>query len=246
MTSYHQILGVSTTASDSEIKKAYKKLAMKYHPDRGGNADKFKELQDAYQHLMEAKSNPHVSTDYSDWSSYEFHKYEFNMDDFVYNVKRKSQTKKTYTYKIKLEEAFTGKVIQYNGKNIRIPCGIRSGSKIYADGIFLEITVLPHHKFQRADDDLLVDIFISCVEAMLGIEVTISNIDQSKLKFKVQPGIQPGKVIRLANKGMPNPELDKKGDLLVRCNIFIPDKISNEDIIKISSLIKHNRKSIEI
>lgn len=56
---YYDILGVSKTASADEIKKAYKKLAMKYHPDRNkGDKEaetKFKEVNEAYQVLGDAE-----------------------------------------------------------------------------------------------------------------------------------------------------------------------------------------------
>ena len=48
---YYEILGVSKNASFSEIKSAYRKLSMKYHPDKGGDAEKFKGINDAYQTL---------------------------------------------------------------------------------------------------------------------------------------------------------------------------------------------------
>ena len=53
---YYQILGVAKGATPDEIKRAYRKLALKYHPDKGenGNADKFKEVNDAYQVLCNA------------------------------------------------------------------------------------------------------------------------------------------------------------------------------------------------
>ena len=52
MADYYKILGVNKNASEEEIKKAYRKLAHQYHPDRpGGNEKKFKEINEAYQTL---------------------------------------------------------------------------------------------------------------------------------------------------------------------------------------------------
>ena len=53
MKNYYQILGISRDASQEEIKKAYRKLAHKYHPDKGGDEKKFKEINEAYQILSD-------------------------------------------------------------------------------------------------------------------------------------------------------------------------------------------------
>ena len=46
--SHYQTLGVDKTATQAEIKKAYRKLTMKHHPDKGGDENKFKEIAEAY------------------------------------------------------------------------------------------------------------------------------------------------------------------------------------------------------
>lgn len=65
---YYEILGVSKNSSEEEIKKAYRVLAMKYHPDRGGDSEKFKEVNEAYQVL----GNPEKKKRYDQFGSADF------------------------------------------------------------------------------------------------------------------------------------------------------------------------------
>lgn len=55
MKDYYKILGVSKNASPTEIKKAFRKLAQKHHPDKGGDPEKFKEINEAYQILSNSE-----------------------------------------------------------------------------------------------------------------------------------------------------------------------------------------------
>jgi curved DNA-binding protein len=71
---YYKILGVDRKASEAEIRKAYRKLAMQYHPDRNPNdkqaEDRFKEINEAYQVLSDQKKRAYydrLGSDYSNW-----------------------------------------------------------------------------------------------------------------------------------------------------------------------------------
>lgn len=57
---FYDVLGVQKNASEDEIKKAFRKLAVKYHPDNGGDENKFKEISEAYETL----SNPDKRREY--------------------------------------------------------------------------------------------------------------------------------------------------------------------------------------
>ena len=56
---YYQVLNIARNASKEEVKKAYRKLAHKYHPDKGGDEKRFKEISEAYQILSNERSRAH-------------------------------------------------------------------------------------------------------------------------------------------------------------------------------------------
>ena len=72
MKDYHAILGLRYGATPEEIKKAFRKLAHIHHPDKGGNEEKFKEINEAYQYLQKNPGIPEKRQD------------EYTAQDFVY------------------------------------------------------------------------------------------------------------------------------------------------------------------
>jgi DnaJ-class molecular chaperone len=57
MQQYYDLLGVTINSSDDEIKQKFRQLAMKHHPDREGNSDKFNEVVQAYKYITKVNNN---------------------------------------------------------------------------------------------------------------------------------------------------------------------------------------------
>ena len=57
MQQYYDLLGVTINSSDDEIKQNFRQLAMKHHPDREGNSDKFNEVVQAYKYIIKVNNN---------------------------------------------------------------------------------------------------------------------------------------------------------------------------------------------
>lgn len=156
---YYSKLGVNPSASADEIKKAYRSMAMKYHPDRGGDEKKFKEIEEAYRTLSDPQkkqmidmgmdpNNQHESP-FHRQGPFEFHFGSQNINDifgnFGFHNQRPMRNKSlNINIEIDLEEVLTGKEINAEvgipGRkskiiNISIPPGIESGQQIKYQGM---------------------------------------------------------------------------------------------------------------
>ncbi len=100
--------------------------------------------------------------------------------------------------------------------------GLRGGS---AGDIIVVFQEIPHDYFKREGDDILYDLFISFPEIVLGTEVEVPTLN-GKAKLKIDGGTQPGKLLRMREKGIQHLNQHGAGDQLVRVNIFVPKKIS--------------------
>ena len=78
------------------------------------------------------------------------------------------------------------------------------------------------------ENDLIYNLLLSFPTAALGGAVEIPTID-GKAKLKIEPGTQPGKVLRLRGKGLPNVNGYGTGDLLVNISIYVPEALNKEE-----------------
>lgn len=265
MKDYYSILGIDKSASDEDIKKAYRRLAMKYHPDRNqgdkASEEKFKEINEAYEKLSNTDSKNEYDSQgmgnggFAHGSRRTWTFTEDNMGDFFeifghvfkdgppgarFNQKR---THKVVT--LTLEEAYVGKTVTINNEiTFNIPAGVRSEARVFLNNAMYVINVLPHHKFKRSNDDLLVDTSISGVEAMLGVLANLEHLDGSMIEFTIPAGIQHGQIVKLSKKGFKNPETDRYGDLLIRVSVKTLTDLSEEDRQLLEKL--SHRKTLDI
>ena len=125
--------------------------------------------------------------------------------------------------------------------NLKIPAGIEDGSQLKMAGegeagarggargdLYVLVKVKPHPFFVRVRNDLLLEAKIGIHQAALGTDLDIPTLD-GKVRLKIPPGTQPGRVFRLKGKGIKDLYGYGSGDQLVRVDIEVPERLSSEE-----------------
>ena len=125
--------------------------------------------------------------------------------------------------------------------SINIPAGVGEGMQLSLSGkgnaarrggvngdLIVLIEEEEHPELVRDGNDLLYNVFIGYPEAVLGETVEIPTIE-GKVKVKIEAGTQPGKILRLRGKGLPDVNGYGKGDLLAKVNVWIPKNLSKDE-----------------
>jgi molecular chaperone DnaJ len=129
--------------------------------------------------------------------------------------------------------------------SVKIPAGVAAGMQLTVQGkgnagrhngyngdLLVVIEEEPHPELIRDDEDLIYNLLLDFPTAALGGSVEIPTID-GKVKVKIEAGTQPGKVLRLRGKGLP--QVDSygynagTGDLLVNVSVYVPEKLSKDE-----------------
>lgn len=124
---------------------------------------------------------------------------------------------------------------------LNIPAGLSPGMQLSVTGkgnaarrggingdLIVVIDEEPHDHLIREGNDLIYNLFISIPDAILGANAEVPTID-GKVRIKIDPGTQAGKILRLRGKGLPDVNGYGKGDLLVNVNVWIPKNLTREE-----------------
>lgn len=245
---YYTILGVSKEASGIDIKKAYRKLAMKYHPDKT-NGDKkaeikFKEISEAYEIL----GNEQKRSEYDNPNPF-----GNTFDPFsMFNFGRRNSTRmrrpapsKGKDIRIAIEVGF-GKLLFGSKEIINIsydgPCSSCSGTggtdftvceSCHGEGVHVHIQEQGHMKMMNT---------VRCNDCNgMGRKITKKcddckgsgtvSVDNRPIEIKIKPKTRDGSILKLQGKGVGGLNGGPPGDILVKISLKWPkdDELSKED-----------------
>ncbi|NNM67257.1 MAG: molecular chaperone DnaJ [Spirochaetales bacterium] len=127
-------------------------------------------------------------------------------------------------------------------RSVEIPAGIEQGKKIRINGLgeagpnggqagdlYVAVHVRDHESFERNGNDLYCQIPISIVQAALGAEISVTTLDDKKIKLKIPAGTQSGKMLRVKEAGVPFLHMNgKRGDLYIKIYVEVPANLSSK------------------
>ncbi|MGN0033758.1 MAG: DnaJ C-terminal domain-containing protein [Candidatus Limimorpha sp.] len=196
---YYKILGVERTAKQDEIKKAYRKLALKYHPDKNPDdkaaEEKFKEVSEAYQVLGNEDSRKKYDELGANWKQYE---------------------------NAGFGSGGTGFGGGFSGTGFSdffdMFFGGQSGGGFSFDDLGGFGGNSRFRSRPKRGQDLSASIDLTLREAYYGSSRMI-NIGNSTIKVSIKPGVKDGQTLRIKGKGSPGTNGGENGDLLMNISI---------------------------
>lgn len=256
MGNYYDVLGVDKGASSDEIKKAFRELSKKFHPDKNDGSkeaeNKFKEINEAYSVL----SNPDKKRDYDNPVSNVF---SDGFESFFRNMGRSRRLRKKHKPNIKeVRKGMTlkkiidvplctfilgGEVIFSESYNDVCSNCVGIGSLEFDDcsvcsntGVVQEVKAGPNYRSvsERACPECKGRGFVSKKECDVCDGLGSVSIENKEFTINIEPGARDGEVIAYKGKGCAGINGGPDGDLIVKLNMKMPEvKNLSEDQIKV-------------
>lgn len=200
----YTVLGLSKTASDEEIKSAYRRLARQYHPDVNNNSkyaeDRFKEISEAYEILSDKEKRRQY-------------------DMYGHVGKNFDEFRSSYG-------TFYGSGFQRENFNSNFGNFGSSGFSVFEEmfsDFFRSQTQRSHRRYGVKGDNLEYDLTISFEQAYHGFSATIRVLER-RINVHIPPGVDTGSVIRVPGQGAPGLRGGPRGDLYLNI-IVTPHRI---------------------
>jgi curved DNA-binding protein len=260
VSNYYEVLGLKKGASESEIKKAYRKLAKQHHPDVNGNAEEFKKVSEAYEVL----GDPQKKEQYDNFGMGSGNRFNFGgfEDLFEKHFGRgfgSSASRKghdiTLILTVTFDEAYFGcrKNIDLPGNAGKIAMnfkpGLKNGQKFRVaekgaenpynpnapkGDLIINVEVLHDIRWILQGNDLWYELTLSWYDILLGCKKEVDTPD-GKVIIKIPEKSIPEKILRIAGKGYPIYNSNNKGNLLVKLNPNW-DGITDDDLALIKKI----------
>jgi molecular chaperone DnaJ len=132
--------------------------------------------------------------------------------------------------------------------SIRIPAGVSEGMQLSMSGkgnvpprggvpgdLLIVIEEEENDVLKREGNNIMFDLYLSFIDATLGTSIEVPTIE-GKVKIKIEPGTQSGKILRLKGKGIRDINGYGKGDQLIHVNVWTPQQLTKDEKEKLESL----------
>jgi len=236
--SYYETLDVSRTATPEEIKKSYRSLVKKHHPDKNGGDDTlFKKIAEAYEVLGDSSARKQYDIKTSpqrNYNSYFNSNADFSdMFDAMFGQQARGSDIRV-SINLTFEEVYSGTRryidIGAGGFNVDIPKGITNGAKLKVRGkgqphqynssaqngdVIIQINILHDLDLIVNGADIFIDLSLDWYDLLIGGEFEIKTKVHS-VKIKVPQGSYDSKILRVLGKGMPIYNTEGYGNLMVK------------------------------
>jgi len=244
---YYKRLGVSKNASSDEIKKAYKKLAMQHHPDKGGDSEMFSQINEAYETLKDPQKrsvydNPQPQYQFNTGNMP--HGFEDMFAQFGFGRRQVKNKDIRLQVVLEFDEQWTGKPITatyklMSGRNetvdIRIPPGVSHNETIRYGGLgddsipgmprgnlLIHVQIKAHEYYKRDGDNVIATRQVDVFDLLLGTNLDIQSPTGRQFNLKIPRGTNPGTTFSINGHGIPNVRTGRQGNIYIKVDAKIP------------------------